>query len=152
MSDPNEPQDDCPEKKGKGDYDVGYGRPPKHTRFKPGQCPNPKGRPKGAKSFRTDVLEILKLPVAVTENGKTKKGSTQRASLLRLREKALKGDIRALDRLLALAAEHNPENGSEAPTADLIAEDQKILANARKRQKGDAPPASDPDPHDEDEQ
>jgi hypothetical protein len=26
------------------EYEVGYGRPPKHTRFKPGQSGNPKGR------------------------------------------------------------------------------------------------------------
>src|SRR3954468_3734508 len=30
---------------------VGYGRPPRATRFKPGQSGNPRGRPKGAKSL-----------------------------------------------------------------------------------------------------
>ena len=29
-----------------GDYEVGYGKPPKHSRFKPGQSGNPKGRPR----------------------------------------------------------------------------------------------------------
>jgi len=28
-------------------YEVGYGKPPKNTRFKPGQSGNPRGRPKG---------------------------------------------------------------------------------------------------------
>ncbi len=31
----------------KDDGKIGYGRPPKHTRFKAGQSGNPKGRPKG---------------------------------------------------------------------------------------------------------
>lgn len=31
-------------------YDVGYGRPPARTRFKPGQSGNPKGRPKGSRN------------------------------------------------------------------------------------------------------
>jgi hypothetical protein len=31
-------------------YDVGYGKPPAETRFKPGQSGNPRGRPKGAKN------------------------------------------------------------------------------------------------------
>ena len=34
------------------DPEVGYGRPPKATQFKPGQSGNPKGRPKGAKTRR----------------------------------------------------------------------------------------------------
>ena len=34
--------------------DVGYGRPPKHTRFKPGQSGNPKGRPGGKAATKAD--------------------------------------------------------------------------------------------------
>tara|TARA_B100000315_G_C14506349_1_gene554790 strand:- start:250 stop:639 length:390 start_codon:yes stop_codon:yes gene_type:complete len=36
--------------KSKDDNEVGYGRPPKKTRFKKGQSGNPKGRPKGSKN------------------------------------------------------------------------------------------------------
>ncbi len=38
-------------------YAVGYGKPPKNTRFKPGQSGNPKGRPKGAKNKRPGMHE-----------------------------------------------------------------------------------------------
>ncbi|MEM0950328.1 MAG: DUF5681 domain-containing protein [Pseudomonadota bacterium] len=38
-------------------YDVGYGKPPKDTRFKPGQSGNPKGRPKGSKNKRPGMHE-----------------------------------------------------------------------------------------------
>lgn len=38
-------------------YDVGYGKPPKDTRFKPGQSGNPKGRPKGSKNKRPGLHE-----------------------------------------------------------------------------------------------
>lgn len=31
-------------------YEVGYCKPPEHTRWKPGQSGNPRGRPKGAKN------------------------------------------------------------------------------------------------------
>ena len=38
-------------------YDVGYGKPPTDTRFKPGQSGNPKGRPKGSKNKRPGMHE-----------------------------------------------------------------------------------------------
>jgi hypothetical protein len=40
-----------------GDYEVGYGRPPRHTRFAKGQSGNPRGRPCGAKNFTTLLEE-----------------------------------------------------------------------------------------------
>ena len=29
-----------------GDYEVGYGKPPKHSQFRPGDTANPRGRPR----------------------------------------------------------------------------------------------------------
>src|SRR5258707_14185668 len=51
------------------DYEVGYRKPPGHTRFKKGQSGNPKGRPAGAKNLSTLLSEALNEPVVVTENG-----------------------------------------------------------------------------------
>lgn len=39
----------------KGGYEVGFGKPPKETRFRKGQSGNPRGRPKGAKT-KPDVM------------------------------------------------------------------------------------------------
>ncbi len=38
--------------------EVGYGKPPKHTRFEPGQSGNPRGRPKGAKNKTNSIPEL----------------------------------------------------------------------------------------------
>jgi hypothetical protein len=43
-----------------GDYDVGYAKPPRNTRFKPGQSGNPRGRPKGAKNKGPKSLTKLR--------------------------------------------------------------------------------------------
>ena len=40
-------------------YEVGYARPPLHSRFRPGQSGNPAGRRKGAHNLGTDVQRIL---------------------------------------------------------------------------------------------
>jgi len=39
------------------DYDVGFGKPPRDSRFKPGASGNPRGRPKGAKNKRPALNE-----------------------------------------------------------------------------------------------
>jgi len=109
------------------DYEVGYGKPPKETRFKKGQSGNPKGRPRGSRNFKTDLLDTLKAPVQLKEKGRPKTVSTQQAALLRLREKALGGDARALDRLIDLARIHNDEDMAEAAAAALAPTDREII-------------------------
>ena len=39
------------------DGQVGYRKPPVHTRFKPGQSGNPKGRPKGPRNLATGCCQ-----------------------------------------------------------------------------------------------
>ena len=109
------------------DYEIGRGKPPKHTRFKKGVSGNPKGRPRGRRDFSTEIDEILTARVVVTENGKSRKVSSRMATLMRLREKALKGDGRAMDRLLELATQDELENRAAQSERALSATDEVIL-------------------------
>src|SRR5260370_27753852 len=61
----------------KGDYAVGYGKPPRHTRFTRGQSGNPRGRAPGAKNMKTLLSEALNECVIVTENGGPREGNTR---------------------------------------------------------------------------
>ena len=58
-----------------GDYGVGYGRPPRHTRFAKGQSGNPRGRPCGAKNFMTLLEEALDELVTVTGSSRASSSS-----------------------------------------------------------------------------
>src|SRR6476660_500602 len=118
------------------EYAVGYGRPPPHTRFKPGQSGNPKGRPKGTINLKTDLMEELSERISVSEGGKPKKLSKQRALLKSLMAKAItKSAARAANILLNLMVRLF-EVSAEAREDDLISEeDRAILDNFIARQK-----------------
>lgn len=82
------------------DDTVGYGRPPKNHRFKPGQSGNPKGRPKGNKNLLTVVADELGRIVTITENGHQVKISMGALGVRQTVNKWVKGDIRAGAQLL----------------------------------------------------
>jgi hypothetical protein len=117
---------DPPHSEAPAAYEVGYGKPPKDTRFKPGRSGNPKGRSKGAKNFKTDLIEELSESIIVREGGKSRRISKQRAMIKRLVEKSLSGELRALALFLSTALKHLPESetNEEAPLAQ---EDLDIL-------------------------
>ena len=85
-------------------YKIGYGKPPKATRFKRGKSGNPKGRPKGSLNLATDLTAELGEHITVREDGRPRKVSKQRALIKSLMAKALQGDVRATASLLALYA------------------------------------------------
>lgn len=83
-------------------YEVGFGRPPQHSRFKNGQSGNPKGRPKGSKNLQTLLREELDQKVQVTENGRPKLMSKRRIAVRQQVDKAVKGEHRAFAVLVKL--------------------------------------------------
>ena len=86
------------------EYAVGYRKPPKATRFKPGQSGNPKGRPKSSPNLANDLSAELGEQITVREGGQARHISKQRALIKSLMAKALQGDVRATTALLALYA------------------------------------------------
>ena len=77
------------------DYEVGYGKPPRRTRFKPGRSGNPRGRPKGTKNLKTDLSEELAEKILVREGETSRSVSKQRALVKTLMSKSLKGEPRS---------------------------------------------------------
>ncbi|WP_135502130.1 DUF5681 domain-containing protein [Roseovarius aestuariivivens] len=138
------------------DYKVGYGKPPKSGQFQPGKSGNPKGRPKGSLDFQTYVQEMLSKRVAITEGGKRKHVSALQATLMRLTEKSLKGDQRAMEKVLSLASDMAAELAAKQEEKALSKSDAEILArfeeglvlNAGKSNQNDHPGEPDADDRD----
>lgn len=112
----------------KQDYDIGYGKPPKDTRFKPGSSGNPRGRPKGSRNLSTDLQEELSERIPIREDGKQRRISKQRAVIKSLIAKALKGDTRAASTVLELVQRLFPPEDASQDTEHLTQADQEILA------------------------
>ncbi|MDO8874697.1 MAG: DUF5681 domain-containing protein [Pseudolabrys sp.] len=79
-----------------GDYDVGYGKPPRRSQFKKGNSGNPNGRPKVRNDLSGLLAEAFDEQIRTTSGGVEKNVSKTRALMSALLNKALKGDRRAL--------------------------------------------------------
>lgn len=111
----------------KPDDAVGYGKPPKSGQFKKGQSGNPKGRPKGSLDYQTYVKAMLATQVTITEGGKRKRVSALQATLMRLNEKSLKGDMRAIEKVLSLARDMAAELEAQRQERSMSATDTEIF-------------------------
>jgi hypothetical protein len=80
--------------------EVGFKKPPVHSRFRKGCSGNSKGRPKGTKNLRTDLTEVLQERITVSEGDRKVRMSKQRAVVKTLIAKTLKGDSRSATTLL----------------------------------------------------
>jgi Family of unknown function (DUF5681) len=93
-------------------YDVGYGRPPTHSRFKPGQSGNPKGRPKGSRSPKDILEKVLTAPITVVEDGVKRTITKSEAIYKALVAYGLKGDIRAILTVVKLSEQFGLTNSN----------------------------------------
>jgi Family of unknown function (DUF5681) len=118
------------------DYQVGYGRPPLYTRFKPGKSGNPKGRPKGCLNVRTIVEKVLNRQVTIREGDGKRRVSTFEAMMLGAANEALQGkykgcraDVIRLMQAAGVIQETPEQTGHEGVTSN----DQEILADFLRR-------------------
>jgi hypothetical protein len=76
------------------DYEVGYGRPPKETRFQPGKSGNPRGRPKAERHLGDALREALYRKIEVVNE----KGDKRKVLALDHIMRGLVGDSTRRDR------------------------------------------------------
>src|ERR1700736_4661308 len=103
---------------------VGYGNPPKGSRFKKGQSGNRRGRPKGSKNLKTDLTEELQTEIKVREGPRAIKISKQRAIVKTLIAKTLTGDARAVVTLINLMCRVLDLGDEAADSEELLSPDE----------------------------
>ncbi len=124
------PTNNMSDEQNDGDYEIGYGRPPRDSQFKPGRSGNPRGRPRGSRNLATLIEQELSAKVAVNEGGKRRILPKRVVIAKRFVNKAAEGDIRTLQTLfrvtdLALAEPERAATDSEPEK--LGADDRAIL-------------------------
>jgi hypothetical protein len=86
--------------------DVGRGRPPEHSRFKPGISGNPKGRPKRKATALGEITkEVFNTSVEYRDGGRRKKAQRRELTIKALVKKALNGSVSAAEMLLKLRSQ-----------------------------------------------
>ena len=127
-------------KERKGSYEVGFGKPPRSSQFKPGQSGNAAGRPRGAKNFATALEQELKSRVLVTENGRRKRISKREVIAKHLVNKAAGGDLKAIPLLLNETRARENEGADTGPNQVFDSpEDRTVLENMIARIRSSSP-------------
>lgn len=107
-------------------YEVGYGKPPKHSQFQNGNKKG-KGQKKGAKAIKTVVKEALGLKVEAKLGGKVKKFTKFELSLHQLATKASGGDLKAIEKVIALQQLYGPAEDPDGPSPEKLKLDRDTL-------------------------
>jgi hypothetical protein len=115
------------------EYEVGYGRPPQKSRFRPGQSGNPVGRKKGATNFSTEFDRELGSMVTVSERGKQRRISKRRAIVKQSVNKAITGDPKHIVTVLAQERQQQLAKSGVAPISYDTDVDQRLIANLIER-------------------
>ena len=113
-------------------YEVGYGKPPTHAQFKPGQSGNPNGRPKGARSPFTLLRQELQGKVTLRENGRVTTVTKLEAIMKRVVADTLSGKPSQTRLLFALLHVFEAQDAATPDDRNLSRSDEELLRNLLK--------------------
>ena len=117
-----------------GDHEVGYRKPPRHTRFTKGQSGNPRGRPPGAKNLKTLLSDALNEFVIVSENGGRRKITKREAIVTQLVNRSASADFRAIKILLDMVRDiESQTEPASAETSPFNGADEKVIEQLKAR-------------------
>jgi hypothetical protein len=103
----------------KGTYDVGFRRPPLHSRFKPGQSGNPRGRAKQSQNLRTIVKQVSNEQIQIREGDRPRRMPRMEALVRTTFTRAFK-DPKALASLIILLRQCGYGADHDEPAGDML--------------------------------
>lgn len=108
------------------EYLVGYKKPPRHTRFQPGQSGNPAGRPKKVPALDDILLKELQTRLPIVSNGKSRRVSMLEVIVKQHLKKAANGDSKAAALIFKQLRENASTSGDTL--SDLVQEFRAVYA------------------------
>jgi hypothetical protein len=76
-------------------HEVGFAKPPKEKRFRPGRSGNPKGRPKGSGDIGKILAEELEQTIEVQDRGRRRKLTKATVAVRQVVNKAASGELKS---------------------------------------------------------
>jgi Family of unknown function (DUF5681) len=127
MDDEEEAAEDIAEDE--GGAKIGYGRPPRHSRFVKGRSGNPGGRPRRprrARDLAAMVSKALDTPTFIIDDGKRRRATKREAIAAQLVDQSAQADLRATKLLIEIL--DKIEHKREAVQPGFDADDEKVIA------------------------
>ena len=115
-------------------YEVGYGKPPRQTRFRKGQSGNPRGRSPGGRNLKTLLSDALNEFVIVSENGGRRKITKREAIVTQLVNRSASADFRAIKILLDMVRDIESQTElASVETSPFSEADEKVIEQLKAR-------------------
>ena len=117
---------------------VGYGSPPRHSRFVPGQSGNPRGKPQGVLNLKTDLTKELNSLITVRSGNRTVRVKKGKLWIKKIVNGALSNDVKATATLVQLILRFDLMGKMQAEEeAPLTSNDEELLEDWLQRHLGD---------------
>jgi hypothetical protein len=115
------------------DYEVGYGKPPRHSRFKKGKSGNSSGKSKSQKGLKQLLHEEGEKLIKIVENGHEQTLAKKELIAKAIIAKACKGDLAAAKFIVSQLA----SSEQQTPTSNFSwdEEEEALLEEIRKAVK-----------------
>jgi len=117
--------------KDEGEYQVGRGRPPLHTRFKKGQSGNPRGPRPRPKNLPALLVAALNEPVVASADGDSRQITKREAVIAQLVDMSTGADLRAMKMLIDMLKDIEERAGTAPPpkASSLTPADEEVVEN-----------------------